>query len=119
MDSSRGVSKRQELVYECANSGMEHTGVDSVKIIQIRRESEAFNRAFDVLLDMRGGVGDCSFTTKGLDTTFRGNCCKVLTSRLYPLMEYRGLTENLVANVVLPDKVTKELLIHTSLIDNL
>jgi hypothetical protein len=98
---------------------MKHTGVDSVKIIQIRSETEAFNRAFNVLLDMRGGVGDCSFTTKGVDTTFRGNCCKILASRLYLLMDYRGLTENLIANVVLPDKVTKELLIHTSLIDNL
>lgn len=29
------------------------------------------------------------------------------------------LTENLIANIVLPDKVTKKLFIHTSLIDNL
>jgi hypothetical protein len=94
-----------------------------VEIIQVGRKSESFNRALDVFLDMRGGVGDSSsLTSEGDDATFRGNYSKLSAFNLFQYNtwdECLKLTENLIANIVLPDKITKKLLIHTSLIDNL
>jgi hypothetical protein len=50
-----------------------HTWVNSVKIIQIRGKSKTFNRAFDVILDMSGRIGNTT-TTKDVKATLRGNC---------------------------------------------
>jgi hypothetical protein len=68
---------------------------------------------------MRGGVGDASLTTKSDEAAFRGNYSKLSASNHFQYMGWMRPTENLIANVVLPDKVTEKLFIHTRLIDNL
>lgn len=90
-----------------------------MEIVQVRSEAESLNRAFNVLLDVRGRVGDYSLTPKRDNATFRGNYCKRLISCTNENTMCMQLTEDLVTNVVLPDKVSKELLIHTSLVDHL
>jgi hypothetical protein len=42
-----------------------------MKIVKIRREAEPFNGAFNILLDVGGGVGD--FLGPNLDTALRGD----------------------------------------------
>lgn len=90
-----------------------------MEIVQVRSEAKSLNRAFDVLLDVRGRVGDHSLTPKGDKATFRGNYCKRLIPYTNENTKCMQLTENLVTNVVLPDEVAKELLIHTGLVDHL
>lgn len=72
-----------------------------MEIVKIWSETQSLNRAFDKFLDMRSRVRAFHLTRfrKAVQTTFRCN-------------------EDLVADVVLPDKVAKEFLIDTCCIDD-
>ena len=50
------------------------TGVDPVKIVQIRSESESVNRSLDVFFDMAGRVGDSALGSEDVKSTFGGHC---------------------------------------------
>lgn len=43
-----------------------------MEIIQIRCKAKSFNSAFDVCLDVRGGIGDAT-RTKDVETALRGD----------------------------------------------
>jgi hypothetical protein len=45
------------------------TRIDAVKIVQVRRETQALDRSFDVRLDVFGRVGDSSVFETG-ETAF-------------------------------------------------
>lgn len=79
----------------------QHTGVDSMKVVEIRGETKSLDCAINVLLDMRSRVGDTAVSTiHAVEAAFRGN-------------------EDLVADIVFSDKVAKELFVDAGLIDNL
>lgn len=50
------------------DSAMIRTRIDSVQVVQIRRESESFDRAFDVGFDVVSRVGDCPVLETGEST---------------------------------------------------
>lgn len=56
IDSVRGVSEK--VSYYSRNLCGRRTGINSVQIIQVRGEAQSFDGAVDILLDVRGGVGD-------------------------------------------------------------
>lgn len=89
-----------------------------MQIVQIGRKPESLNGSFDVLLDMRGGVGDGDIPSNDVETTLGGNYQRRQLVSNKCLVMARGPTENLVADVVLPDEVSQKLFIHTGLVDN-
>lgn len=84
----------------CLLVGAGLTGINPVQVIQIRSEAQSLNSPFNILLNMGCGIGDGITATEDIKTTLGGN-------------------ENLLADVVLPDKITQQLFVHTSLIDHL
>jgi len=84
-----------------------------MEVVQIRREAQSSDRALNVLVNVCGRIGDFA-VLENRNTALACHCSsreisKVRTSR----SSERRLTEDLVADVVLPDKVSKNLLIHT------
>lgn len=37
---------------------MKRTRIDPVQVVEVRREAKSLDGALDILLDMRGGIGD-------------------------------------------------------------
>lgn len=74
MDSVRGVSiEISNLRLEDDHICIRLTGVNPVQIVQIRRKAKSLNSSFNVLLDMRGGVGHAAFPSHDIEPTLRGN----------------------------------------------
>lgn len=74
MDSVRGVSiEISNLRLEDDHVGIPLTGVNPVQIVQIRCKAKSLNSSFDVLLDMRGGVGDGAIPSHDVEPTLGGN----------------------------------------------
>lgn len=92
--------KWKPLVVDCLLARTGLTGINPVQVIQIRSKAQSFNSPINILLNMGCRIGDRIAAPKDIKTTFGGN-------------------ENLLADVVLPDKLTQQLFIHTSLIDHL
>ena len=59
------------LVSKIALAGL--TGVDSVQVVQVWSESQSFNCAVNILLDMGSGVGDRAISFKNAEATFGSN----------------------------------------------
>jgi hypothetical protein len=102
-----------------------------VQIVQIRRKAEPLNRSVDVLLDVGGRVGDCAegaalICAEGVEAAFGGNCpqqegelVKISLTTWFIVAQRGKHTKHLIADIMLPDKVPKELLVDTSLVDYL
>lgn len=96
-----------------------------MEIVKVRGKAKAFNGAIDVLLYMRSRVCDGA-AAENIESAFGSNCYKVTTvntiickvSRV-AVEDRRQRTEDLVAEVVFPDEVSKELLVDSGLVDNL
>lgn len=74
MDSVRDVSiEISNLRLEDDHVGIRLTGVNPVQIVQIRCKAKSLNSSFDVLLDMRGGVGDGAIPSHDVEPTLGGN----------------------------------------------
>lgn len=61
-----------------------------MQVVQVRSEAQPFNGSFNILVDMRSGVGDCALSGKDVEATFRGNCQTVSIFNLRHT--YRQLT---------------------------
>lgn len=70
IDSVRGVSTRVSKM-DIITPVIGHTGIYPVQIVEIRGEAKSLNRAFDVLLDVRGRVGHRTVPSKDIESTFR------------------------------------------------
>lgn len=51
----------------------EHTRINAMQVVQVRSEAQSLDGAFNVLLDMRGGVGDGSLAGKDVEATLGSN----------------------------------------------
>ena len=66
-----------------------------MEIVEVRGKSKSFDSSLDVLLNVRGRVGDTSIATEDSDTAFRGNCWRrkslendvQVVSRIYNLLK--------------------------------
>lgn len=112
IDSSSGVSIH--IRKSAAVEIYKRTRINSVEVIQIWGETEPANCAVDVLFDVRRRVGHAAILEYSKSALGR-NCNSVNNS----LKTDGQLTENLVANVVLSNELPQQLLIHTSLINDL
>ena len=60
---------------------IEHTGINSVEIVEIRRETKPVDRSVNVLLDMRSGVVHSALRSKDVKSTLRSNCMNRIVSQ--------------------------------------
>jgi hypothetical protein len=88
-----------------------------MEIIQIRCEAQSFDCALNVVLNVRGRIVDCS-VLENSNATFRRHCYMLAELVHQSLLEV-GLTKDLIADVMLPDKVAQNLLIHTVAVGDL
>lgn len=44
-----------------------------MQVVKIRGKAQSFDGAFDVLLNVRGRIGDRTTPSEDIETTFRGN----------------------------------------------
>lgn len=89
-----------------------------MEVVEIWCEAETFDGAFDVRLDVFGRVGDAAIFEAG-ESTFGRDCRVQLVHGSIQSRDVDGHTEDLIANVVLPDEVSQELFVDASLVDNL
>jgi hypothetical protein len=87
IDSSRGVS-----IYHKISQGLGHligrrTGINSMKIIEIRGETQSLYSAVNVRFDVRSGIGKPPIAFEDFKPTFRGNC---QDSRMVSIRSPRG-----------------------------
>lgn len=81
MDSSRGVSfhgKGSVSIHSNSTvprsgSCLLRTGIDPVKIVEIRCEAQSLDGALNVFLDVSGRVGDFALRSEDFEATFRGD----------------------------------------------
>lgn len=84
-----------------------------MQIVKVWRKSEPLDSAFDILLDVGGLVRDTSIT-KDVNTTLGSNYSP--WSAIFLRFKKITHTEDLLSNVMLPNEITQELLIDTSLV---
>ena len=72
IDSSRGVSARDELVGITYGIEGLHTRINSMQVVEIRCESEALDGSIDICLDVGGRVGDTA-NPKDIETALRSD----------------------------------------------
>lgn len=48
-----------------------------MQVVQIRSKAQSLNGALNVLLDMRGGVGDGTLAREDVEATLRSNCTMI------------------------------------------
>lgn len=90
-----------------------------MEVVKIRGRAQALYCSLDVLLDMSGRVGDFEPLGKKIDTTLGSNCLSASAQfRLYQSNPHSH-TEELVADVVFLKKIPEQLLVYTSVVDNL
>lgn len=89
-----------------------------MQIVQVRGEAQSFDSTVDILLDVRSRVGDCATSSKHVKATLGGNWELHVSTIDGLLLGVAKLTEDLVTDIVLPDEVTKKLLVNSSLVDN-
>lgn len=94
------------------------TGINPVEVVKIRCKAEAFNSAFDVLFNVGGRVGD-SAAAEDIETTLGGDWRNGESKLKKGCLRTRPLTEDLVADIVLPDEFAEKLLVYTGLVYDL
>lgn len=113
IDSSNGVSRSVNNLDGFAHWSLSLTRIDSVQIVKVWSKSEPLDSAFDILLDVGGLVRDTSIP-KDVNTTLGSNYLPWSAVCLrFGKMTH---TEDLLSNFMLPDEITQELLIDTSLV---
>jgi hypothetical protein len=80
ISSRAGIDSVKAVSIEISNLRLEDdhiciqlTGVNPVQIVQIRRKAKSLNSSINVLLNMRGGVGDGAIPSHDVEPTFGGN----------------------------------------------
>lgn len=86
-----------------------------MKVVEVGGEAKSLNGSLDVLLNVGRRVGH-STLSKHIETALRSDWKELVSIWVHKSL---GLTENLVANVVFPNELSKELLVYTCLVDHL
>lgn len=78
-----------------------------MQVVEVWRETQSFDCSVNIFLDMCGRVGDSgAVLVEGGESAFRRNL-SIGVSHGQHIRSLLSLTEDLVANVVLSDKVSK------------
>lgn len=90
-----------------------------MQVVQIWSKTESLDGALDIFFDVRWRIGDAPISTiHAIETAFRSDCLNQNHVGMRREVELK-LTEDFVADVVLPDELTQQLLVDSSSIYDL